>query len=493
MDFWLKRRNCPRLSHTLSLPRASLPLSGFRDSHCGRPRFGRPCSRPATKVDGAGTKMTGPPSSSYPSQVSPSAVEISPENRREKLGFARNFAGFVLRRPAAIFGDQVRVRPDFGMRFRPLPFSGDAISLWTPTRCRRVWRRVGTVAEGHFCPIVILSMSRARSQAQCEVARVFGLAGVLTGPAQCEVARVFGLAGVLTGPAQCEVARVFGLAGVLTGPAQCEVARVFGLAGVLTGPVRGREPGLIGKSYVWLDPLVGYVGSLKLLGETLPKCWQKVSCPKSSLVNEDVNLRSKPGVGVMPGSPQGSSRVPGNSGRVLSKRSHQQLQGTFMLVSMASKRSCDPIDPIVAPPLCTQCKRIIQQGSMVGFPFPLGLISSITGYASLSEEFHWLASASIGIILCNIVYRLTRLISLLSFEGYHKLSKAQRVEWNNRGFSTVHAIAVAFSSFYLLLLSDTFHEDHRDELIISRRSTLSDTTLGKNYILLCPRMFVHMG
>ncbi|CAL8156099.1 unnamed protein product [Prunus armeniaca] len=65
--------------------------------------------------------MTGPPSSSYPSQVSPSAVEISPENRREKLGFARNFAGFVLRRPAAIFGDQVRVRPNFGMRFRPLP------------------------------------------------------------------------------------------------------------------------------------------------------------------------------------------------------------------------------------------------------------------------------------------------------------------------------------------------------------------------------------
>ncbi|CAL2267856.1 unnamed protein product [Prunus armeniaca] len=36
------------------------------------------------------------------------------------------------------------------------------------------------------------------------------------------------------------------------------------------------------------------------------------------MVNEDVDLRSKPGVGVMPGSPQGSSRVPGNSGRVLS-------------------------------------------------------------------------------------------------------------------------------------------------------------------------------
>ncbi|CAL8102123.1 unnamed protein product [Prunus armeniaca] len=53
--------------------------------------------------------MTGPPSSSYPSQVPPPTVEISPENRREKLGFARNFTGFVLRRPAAIFGD-----PGFG-------------------------------------------------------------------------------------------------------------------------------------------------------------------------------------------------------------------------------------------------------------------------------------------------------------------------------------------------------------------------------------------
>lgn len=47
-----------------------------------------------------------------------------------------------------------------------------------------------------------------------------------------------------------------------------------------------------------------------------------------------------------------------------------------------------------------------------------------------------------------------------------------------RGFSTVHAIAVAVASFYLIELSDTFHEGYSDELIISRRSTLSDTTLG---------------
>ncbi|CAL2248121.1 unnamed protein product [Prunus armeniaca] len=48
--------------------------------------------------------MTRPPSASYPGQVPSPAVEISPENRREKLGFARNFAGFVLRRPATDSG-----------------------------------------------------------------------------------------------------------------------------------------------------------------------------------------------------------------------------------------------------------------------------------------------------------------------------------------------------------------------------------------------------
>ncbi|CAL2236829.1 unnamed protein product [Prunus armeniaca] len=64
---------------------------------------------------------------------------------------------------------------------------------------------------------------------------------------------------------------------------------------------------------------VEILGNVQFTGETLPKFWQKVSCPKSSLVKEDIVLRSEPGVGVMPGSPQGSSRVPGNSGRVLSR------------------------------------------------------------------------------------------------------------------------------------------------------------------------------
>ncbi|CAL2255097.1 unnamed protein product [Prunus armeniaca] len=100
MDFWLKRRNCP-VSLTLSLSPARPSLSPLvRYGRNSRPRFGRPCSRPATKVDGAGTKMTGPPSSSYPGQVPPPAAVISPENEEKSSGFDRNFAGFVLRRPA---------------------------------------------------------------------------------------------------------------------------------------------------------------------------------------------------------------------------------------------------------------------------------------------------------------------------------------------------------------------------------------------------------
>ncbi|CAB4318425.1 unnamed protein product [Prunus armeniaca] len=119
--------------------------------------------------------MTGPPSSSYPGQVPPPAAVISPENEEKSSGFDRNFAGFVLRRPAAIFGDP---------------------------------------------------------------------------------------------------------------------------------------------------------------GETLPKFWQKVSYPKSSLVKEDIVLRSEPGVGVMPGSPQGSSRVLGNSGRVLSIRATSFMENRVQQASV---------------------------------------------------------------------------------------------------------------------------------------------------------------
>ncbi|CAL8112368.1 unnamed protein product [Prunus armeniaca] len=188
--------------------------------------------------------MTGPPSSSYPGQVPSPAAVVSPENEEKSSGFDRKFAGFVLRRPAAIFGDQVFP----AMRYR----------FGHPR------------AAGACARISIWISLESRTDIAYRVFSGFARFGPLDGhEAQCEVARVFGLAGVLTDPAQCEVARVFGLAGVLTDPAQCEVARVFGLAGVLTDPVRGR-PGLIGKSYVWLDPLVGGDSAEISVGSLVP-------------------------------------------------------------------------------------------------------------------------------------------------------------------------------------------------------------------------------
>ncbi|CAL2276195.1 unnamed protein product [Prunus armeniaca] len=142
--------------------------------------------------------MTGPPSSSYPGQVPPPAAVMSPENEEKSSGFDRNSpASFSVVRPPIPASERrqldlrIGFRPNFGMRFRPLP-----VSFWGTSKnksdsklgvlprvgvlSRDLWffrrwvialdthalpargRRVGIVVEGHFCPIVILSMSRAR-------------------------------------------------------------------------------------------------------------------------------------------------------------------------------------------------------------------------------------------------------------------------------------------------------------------------------------------
>ncbi|CAL8149837.1 unnamed protein product [Prunus armeniaca] len=67
------------------------------------------------------------------------------------------------------------------------------------------------------------------------------------------------------------------------------------------------------------------------------------------MVNEDVDLRSKPGVGVMPGSPQGSSRVPGKFGT-----------GPVSLVSEPGSISCGPRT------LCASLSCGIMMGSVTG-------------------------------------------------------------------------------------------------------------------------------
>ncbi|XP_044485214.1 TLC domain-containing protein 4 isoform X2 [Mangifera indica] len=97
---------------------------------------------------------------------------------------------------------------------------------------------------------------------------------------------------------------------------------------------------------------------------------------------------------------------------------------------------------------------------------------------SRPKQFLWLSSVFCGIIICKTVYKLTGMVSLMCFKGYGNLSIAKKIEWNNRGFSTFHAVMVAFASLYLVLLSDLFSEGYSDELIINRTSAVSETVLG---------------
>ncbi|XAR60850.1 hypothetical protein NMG60_11034375 [Bertholletia excelsa] len=114
---------------------------------------------------------------------------------------------------------------------------------------------------------------------------------------------------------------------------------------------------------------------------------------------------------------------------------------------------------------------------MIGLVFPAGLMTAI-GFLGPTTEFDRLLPALAGMVMCKTVYDLTGAVSLLLFKGYAKLNDVQRLEWNNRGFSTFHAVVVTVASLYLFLLSDLFDENSHIEPVISRRSTFSDTILA---------------
>ncbi|KAL0914881.1 hypothetical protein M5K25_015268 [Dendrobium thyrsiflorum] len=102
----------------------------------------------------------------------------------------------------------------------------------------------------------------------------------------------------------------------------------------------------------------------------------------------------------------------------------------------------------------------------------------MVGNFGYTEQILWPVSFISGIFMCKIVYEITGLISREFFKGYHSLSKPTKIEWNNRGFSTFHAILVAAISFYLLVLSDLYKERTAVGSIIDRKSLLSDSLCG---------------
>lgn len=82
-----------------------------------------------------------------------------------------------------------------------------------------------------------------------------------------------------------------------------------------------------------------------------------------------------------------------------------------------------------------------------------------------------------GILMCKMIYDITHLVSSFFYKCYASLTKAQKLEWNNRGISTVHAIFITFMSVYLVFFSDLY-SDKLDGPVTFRSSNLSNITLA---------------
>lgn len=83
-----------------------------------------------------------------------------------------------------------------------------------------------------------------------------------------------------------------------------------------------------------------------------------------------------------------------------------------------------------------------------------------------------------GIFMCKMVYDLIQLFSSYYFKGYAALTKIQRIEWNNRGMSSTHALYITVMALYIVFISDLFSDNHLGSLITYRASPLSNFTLG---------------
>ncbi|XP_011001306.1 PREDICTED: transmembrane protein 56-like isoform X2 [Populus euphratica] len=77
-----------------------------------------------------------------------------------------------------------------------------------------------------------------------------------------------------------------------------------------------------------------------------------------------------------------------------------------------------------------------------------------------------------------LAYDLTQLISTFYIKTYNSLTKIQRIEWNNRGMSTIHAIFITAMSLYFVFWSDLFSDQRHTGLVTLRSSQLSIVGLG---------------
>ncbi|PKA50142.1 hypothetical protein AXF42_Ash020382 [Apostasia shenzhenica] len=95
----------------------------------------------------------------------------------------------------------------------------------------------------------------------------------------------------------------------------------------------------------------------------------------------------------------------------------------------------------------------------------------------LADSFLPYTSVLCGIFTCKMAYDLTKLVSSVNLKSYASLTKIQRIEWNNRGMSSAHAVFITMMSLYLVFISDIF-SDQPKEPVTLRSSNISTFTLG---------------
>ncbi|GKU92692.1 hypothetical protein SLE2022_386460 [Rubroshorea leprosula] len=96
----------------------------------------------------------------------------------------------------------------------------------------------------------------------------------------------------------------------------------------------------------------------------------------------------------------------------------------------------------------------------------------------LADPFIPYTSILCGILACKVAYDLSQLISSFYIKSYTGLTKMQKIEWNNRGISTIHATFITAMSFYLIFWSDLYSDQRLAGLVTFRSSPLSTFGLG---------------
>ncbi|KAF5190426.1 Transmembrane protein 56-b [Thalictrum thalictroides] len=96
----------------------------------------------------------------------------------------------------------------------------------------------------------------------------------------------------------------------------------------------------------------------------------------------------------------------------------------------------------------------------------------------LADPFIPYTSLLGGVFACKMFYELGQLISSLYFKSYVSLTKIQRIEWNNRCISTVHAFFISAMSLYFVFFSELYSDNRHAGLVPFRSSSVSTFTLG---------------